>query len=84
MQPFAVRAAAATRRLLCSQCIDAASCYRCSVVCVRVCVCVCLLATTIHELCAKTAKLIKMPFGCGLAYGHKKPCIRPIGEDKFK
>jgi len=51
-------------------CIDAAYCYRRSVVCVSVC----LLVTTLS--CVKTAEPTEMPFGaCGLGWAQER-CIK--------
>jgi len=50
-------------RIACAECKDAAYCYRCSVVCV----CVCLLDITVS--CAETDGPSKMPFGVWTSVG---------------
>jgi len=53
---------------------DAASCYRCSVV--RLCVCVCLLVTTMS--CAKTSEPIEMPFVLWIRVDHRCTWVESI------
>jgi len=50
-----------------TECKDAACCYRCSVVCL----CVCLLVTTVSP--TETAEPIEMPFGLWALVPPKKP-----------
>ena len=54
--------------IACTPCIDAACCYRCSVVCLSVSLCACLMCVSRDSvLCRKTAAPIEMPVGRRLA-----------------
>jgi len=58
-----------------TECVDAAYCYRCSVVCVSACVC--LMDTTVS--CANMAEPIEVLFGIWTRVPRVGPTMHAIG-----
>ena len=60
-------------RYCCYAASHAVCCYRCSMICIPVCLCMCLLVTTISSV--KVAQVIEMPFGVQTHVGQRNSVL---------